>query len=193
MADLPAALALDRREGLPETLTVLLEEHPREGWAEDPGFAGLVQFWMERHAMFRELATMLSGEARAAEAGRLDPARFAPRLSRFGGLFVQELHGHHMIEDHQYFPVLTRLEPRLERGFALLDADHHALDPWLARLAERANAAIGAARSNRGVADAAGPLADDLAAFAPLLERHLTDEEDLVVPVLLRHKGGGLG
>jgi len=106
---------------------------------------------------------------------------------------VQELHGHHLIEDHQYFPVLTQLEPRLERGFALLDADHHALDPWLARLAERANAAIGAARADRGLGDAAGPLAEDLGAFAGLLERHLTDEEDLVVPVLLRHKGAGLG
>jgi hemerythrin-like domain-containing protein len=193
MADLPEALALDRREGLPEALTVLLAEHPRAGWADDPGFAGLVQFWMERHAMFRELSGMLTGEARAAEAGRLDPARFAARLSRFGGLFVQELHGHHLIEDHQYFPVLTRLEPRLERGFSLLDADHHALDPWLARLAERANAAIGAARADRGLGDAAGPLAEDLGAFAGLLERHLTDEEDLVVPVLLRHKGAGLG
>ena len=43
------------------------------------------------------------------------------------------------------------------------------------------------------VARVAGPLAEDLDAFAGLLERHLTDEEDLVVPVLLRHKGAGLG
>lgn len=191
-ADGPDPLALGTREGLPEALRALLEDYPRAGWAEDPGFAGLVEFWLDRHGMFRKLSALLAEEAGAAEAGRLDPERFAPRLARFGGMFLQELHGHHLIEDHQYFPVLARLEPRLERGFGLLDADHHALDPWLARLAERANAVIGAVQAGQGGAEPAGRLADDLAAFAPLLERHLTDEEDLVVPVLLRHRGAGL-
>ncbi|MFP4043096.1 MAG: hemerythrin domain-containing protein [Rhodosalinus sp.] len=185
-------LALGIRDGLPEALTALLEVYPRARWAQDPGFAGLVQFWLDRHGMFRKLSGLLTQEARATEAGGMDPAAFAPRLSRFGGMFLQELHGHHMIEDHHYFPVLTRLESKLERGFGLLDADHHALDPWLARLAERANALIAAAGQGGATADPAGRLAEDLATFAPLLDRHLTDEEDLVVPVLLRHRGAGL-
>lgn len=192
LAETGDSLALEARDRLPEALTALLKAHPRASWENDPGFAGLVQFWLERHAMFRKLSDLLVQEARATEAGGMDPAEFAPRLSRFGGMFLQELHGHHMIEDHHYFPVLARLEPQLERGFTLLDADHHALDPWLAQLAERANALIDTAGKGGAVAEPAGRLADDLAAFTPLLERHLTDEEDLIVPVLLRHRGAGL-
>ncbi|WP_108257968.1 hemerythrin domain-containing protein [Mangrovicoccus ximenensis] len=81
---------------------------------------------------------------------------------------------------------MLRLEPRLERGFALLDADHHALDPWLEQLAAEANALIGAS-SDR---EAAARLLGSVERFAPFLERHLEDEEDLIVPVILRHGMG---
>jgi len=187
-----AALALEARSGLPEPLRALLRAHPREGWERDPHFEGLVRFWLDRHGMFRQLSTLLTDEARAVEEGRLDPARYAPRLSRFGGMFLQELHGHHQIEDHHYFPVLARLEPRLERGFGLLDADHHALDDWLARFAEAANAVLTEAREGRALGARAGRFGQVMSDFAPLLERHLEDEEDLVVPVLLAHRGAGL-
>jgi hemerythrin-like domain-containing protein len=104
---------------------------------------------------------------------------------------VQELHGHHHVEDAHYFPVLSRHDPRLERGFALLDADHHALDGHLQAFVSRANAVLQADAPARH--DATGAFLDGLDGFAPLLERHLTDEEDLVVPVLLRHGERGIG
>ena len=185
------ALGLDRRTGLPDALRVLLADYPREAWANDPGFSPLIRFWLDRHMMFRKLSDRMAGDARAALEGRSDPRAHAAALSRFGGMFVQELHGHHHIEDAHYFPVLSRHDARLERGFALLDADHHALDRHLQAFVSRANAVLQADALTRH--DATGAFLHGLGGFAPLLERHLTDEEDLVVPVLLRHGERGIG
>ena len=45
-----------------------------------------------------------------------------PRLQTLLG----NLHGHHQIEDHHYFPVFRQAEPRLAAGFGLLANDHVA-------------------------------------------------------------------
>lgn len=185
-------LTLDTRAGLPDALRLLLADYPREGWAAHPRFEGLVSFWLERHMMFRQLMDHMTRETEAfLDAGR-DGRGFAQNIARYGGVFVNQLHGHHQIEDHHYFPVLRDREPRIERGFDLLDADHHALDGILNGFVEQANAAI------RGVAGddprkAAGHLREGLVTLERLIDRHLTDEEDLIVPVILRDGPSGLG
>ncbi len=183
-------LALDTRSGLPEALRVLLDEYPREAW-EQAGLSPLIRFWLDRHMMFRKLTERLAADSRAALEGRADPRAHAAGLSRFGGLFVNELHGHHHVEDAHYFPLLARHDARLEAGFDLLDADHHALDGHLQAFVARANDVLQADETDRH--DATGRFLDGLEGFAPLLERHLTDEEDLVVPVLLKYGERGLG
>ncbi|KPQ10433.1 MAG: Hemerythrin HHE cation binding domain [Rhodobacteraceae bacterium HLUCCA09] len=190
MRDAGADLALGTRDGLPDALRVLLAEFPREEW-EKAGLSPLIRFWLDRHMMFRKLTVRLAADARAAIDGRADPRAHAAALSRFGGLFVGELHGHHHVEDAHYFPVLSRHDARLETGFGLLDADHHALDGHLHAFVERANAVLQADAVARH--DATGRFLDGLEGFAPLLERHLTDEEDLVVPVLLKYGERGMG
>lgn len=185
-------LSLDTRGGLPEALRVLLTEYPREGWAAHPQFHGLVSFWLERHMMFRQLMEHMTRETEAFLNGNRDPAGFAQGIGRYGGLFVNQLHGHHQIEDHHYFPILREREARIAHGFDLLDADHHALDGILARFVDQANGAIRGA-SGRDPRTAAGTLRDGLSDLERLIERHLTDEEDLIVPVILRDGPGGLG
>lgn len=179
-------LALGAREGLPEALRTLYDEFPRGTWEGHGNFAGLVQFWMERHDLFRKLSAVLREDAEGLIDGRIEARQQAARLGRYGGLLVNELHGHHQIEDHHYFPALSGLEPRLLRGFSLLDADHHAMDGLLDRFVRSANAVI----EGRGEA---GPFREELVSFEGMLERHLTDEEDLIVPVILKHGAGGLG
>ncbi|EAR49865.1 hypothetical protein OG2516_14331 [Oceanicola granulosus HTCC2516] len=183
-------LDLAAREGLPEALRVLLAAYPREGWAADPNFRGLVEFWLERHMMFREALAAMSADAEQALDGALDPRRFAARLSRTGGMFVQGLHGHHQIEDVHYFPVLQRQDARVASGFDILDRDHHALDDHLASFVEAANGAIRAPEST--FRDGAGAFHAELARLTGLLDRHLVDEEELVVPVILKYGSDAL-
>ena len=186
----PDALAL--RPGLPDVLRAVVLELPREGWEAHPGFSELVRFWLDRHLMFRRLLALLREDAEAAIDGRLDARAFAGQLHRHGGLFVGELHAHHRIEDAHYFPALRSADPRVERGFTILDRDHHALDAALERFAEAANGVLRGAREERGRTDRAGAFLREVEGFEPLLNRHLVDEEELVVPVLLLHAPDGL-
>lgn len=179
--DTATALALEHRTGLPDALRVLVEELPRAGWETHPGFAGLAQFWMERHLLFRRLMDTLRADAEARLDDRMAPGDFAARVQRFGGMMVGTLHEHHGVEDAVYFPQMKVMEPRLLHGFEILDRDHHVLDDWLSRFTATAQGAL-----NRPDRDAAGAFHAELARFAPLLTRHLEDEEDLVVPVILR-------
>ncbi len=176
----PAALALVTRQGLPDALRILLESYPRDSWENHSNFAGLVAFWLDRHVMFRRLTDTLRSDAEAAVDKRLDPQTHFARLSRFGGMLVSQLHGHHQIEDAHYFPVLAKREQTLDRGFKILDQDHHAMDGLLNRFTESANAVL------QGTGEA-GAFHSELLSFQSLLHRHLEDEEDLIVPVILKH------
>ncbi|TDK50542.1 hemerythrin domain-containing protein [Antarcticimicrobium luteum] len=176
-------LSLHARSGLPEALRVLVEEIPRDAWQAHPDFGGLVAFWLERHLLFRRLLATLEADVQALIDGQIPFEVYAPRLSRLGGLLVNELHGHHQIEDQHYFPLLARFDPRIGAGFDLLDADHQALDGLLNDMATAANAAL--------AGGAPGRLADHLDGFGRMLHRHLEDEEEIVVPVILKTGFGG--
>ena len=177
---------LNDRDGLPDSLRLLLAEFPRAGWEAHPNFGGLVQFWLERHLEFRDLVARLGADAEALLDRRIGAESHGRNLVRHGSALLEHLHGHHQIEDRHYFPLLAGLEPRLATGFDLLEADHVALDPALAGFAEAANAVLRAGADD-AAARAAGPaLAGQIAALTRLLDRHLVDEEELVVPVVLK-------
>ena len=186
----PNSLQLNLRKGLPEVLQVLLREYPRSGWTGDPGYQGLIQFWLDRHMMFRQLTQRLGGETQKALDGNLDLNTYKRQLARLGSFFVQELHGHHNIEDQHYFPVLAKLDPRIQAGFDLLDQDHHALDPLLGEFAQDANAVLRA--QDPSTSTALKDLNTNIIELTALLDRHLVDEEELVVPVILKHGAQGL-
>jgi iron-sulfur cluster repair protein YtfE (RIC family) len=188
-----SALTLDTRAGLPEALRLLVTDYPREGWAAHPHFEGLVAFWLSRHQMFRDLMRVIATDAEAAMDRRIGGRDYAMRLSQLGGGLIQNLHGHHQIEDHHYFPVLRQQDTRIATGFDLLDADHHALDGLIAGFADAANGAIRSVDDPARLTDRAADLAACMADFQRKLGRHLEDEEDLIVPVILKSGGAGLG
>jgi len=179
MADLPA-LDLHTRAGLPDALRVLVEQYPRDAWEAHANFGQLVQFWMQRHMMFRQLLGILRDDAQQLADGKIGFEGYAPRLSHYAGTLLNELHGHHQIEDQHYFPQLVTLDARVAHGFDLLEADHEAMDGLLHSVAASANSVLQGGEI--------GPFADHLGGFATLLDRHLTDEEEIIVPVIL-HTG----
>jgi Hemerythrin HHE cation binding domain len=188
------ALALARRNGWPDDLCVLIARYPREQWQGHANLGGMARFWLARHAMFRELAGMITGIERQFRAGTLPSAEFAhafvPRLQ----FLLSQLEAHHQIEDYHYFPIFRAADARLSRGFDVLEGDHHAIHADMAKAAETANALLRALADDAGVLRMRGD--EYAAASGTLLKgllRHLDDEEDLIVPLILDRGEDALG
>lgn len=179
---------LASRHGLPPEFLALRQDYPRETWPDHPGFHGLVSFWLDRHMGFRLLTDRIRDAALALALGDADtdPGTFALRLVPLGRRLVDDLIGHHQIEDEAYFPELAALEPRLSRGIDILDADRHDLDRLLDGFVTDANILL----QSPDPRNAAGRFLERLAPFTTLLNRHLTDEEDLILPIILKHRYG---
>jgi hypothetical protein len=168
----------------------LLERHPRESW--HGAQSASASFWLEVHEHLRRGAAGLlaAGDEHRHSAARLAVVA-APRLR---GL-IASMHGHHQIEDFHYFPAFRQSEPRLAAAFDRLERDHAslgtsvaaalaALDELHAAVARSAEAAVSDTLelATARYLDAATALCGDLA-------RHLEDEENLVVPLLLESGG----
>ena len=174
----------------PAELTFLLERHPRATWPARSSAS--VEFWLAVHERLRHDCAGLAAVANEYGAGR----RAAPQLAvvaapRLRGL-IAAMHGHHQIEDVEYFHAFRRTEPRLARGFDLLEQEHAELNADV----DAALAALGELRATAERAAQAGAATLALAAqryielterLCERLVRHLRDEEDLVVPLLLEH------
>lgn len=186
--------SLMSRTGLPADLKFLVEKYPREDWAGHDNMAGMAGMWLQRHTMFRELGGMLSGKIADHREGRLDAPEFgrwfAPRLQ----FFLQQLEGHHHVEDQHYFPVFAEAEKRLKRGFDILDGDHHMIHEALDRNADTANNFLRALQEGADkMRFAADDYANENAKLVAMLTRHLDDEEDLIIPLILDRGDKGLG
>jgi len=188
------ALALARRSGRPEDLRVLVARFPREQWEGHANLGEMARFWLSRHAMFRELAGMITAIETQFREGTLAPAEFprhfVPRLQ----FLLSQLTVHHQIEDLHYFPIFRAAEVRLARGFDVLEDDHHAIHADMAATADTANALL---RALAGDADALRRCGDDYAAASGVLLKglisHLDDEEDLIVQLILDRGEAALG
>jgi hypothetical protein len=174
---------LDRRDGWSKQLSFLLERHPRTTWPARN--SATVEFWLSVHERLRRDCAGLktAGDDYGAAPARLAVVA-APRLR---GL-VAAMHGHHQIEDFQYFPAFRRAEPRLSRGFDLLEQDHAQLQRGVA--AALAALAELQAAAERSLEPATPRLAAEryvraAAALGSSLAKHLADEEELVVPLLI--------
>jgi hypothetical protein len=178
---------LDDRRDWPDELRYLLVQHPRATWTgtRSPSVA----FWLEIHAHFRYDCGAIEDAHIELKGGRLAAPRFAVAAGQRLRSLIGGLHGHHQIEDHQYFPAFRLREPRLAAGFDTLERDHEHLHRDIA-------AALAALRELNAAAQAPSPATVELAArlfgeaasrLCRHLRRHLDDEEDLVVPLLLVH------
>lgn len=185
---------LDSRLGWPNELRFLLDRYPREQWTRHANLGSMARFWLERHAMFRELGGALNAATTKFREGTVTPqefqAWFAPRLQ----FFLQQLHAHHHIEDAHYFPVFREAEARLARGFEVLEKDHEVLHQGILKSVDSANEflhALAAGTDRRRLTgDEYAEVNTDL---LKKMLRHLDDEEDLIVPLILDRGEAKLG
>ncbi|MEE4010889.1 hemerythrin domain-containing protein [Roseibium sp. FZY0029] len=178
---------LDERTGLPQEWLFLLKENPREDWSGHRNLGPLTEFWLARHNGFRQLGGDLDTILTDFREQKIPVNRFgnlfAPRLQQF----LSELHHHHMIEDQHYFPVFMEAEKRLVDGFELLEGDHELIHHRIESVIKSANKLFGQLQTKdrdaiRRAADSFAGVSDTLISG---LMRHLDDEEDLIVPLIL--------
>jgi len=187
-------LALDTRAGWPADLRLLIDRYPREVWTGHANLGQMAQFWLQRHDMFREIGAALSDATTAFRDGTATAedfrAWFPPRLQ----FLLQQLHAHHQVEDLHYFPVFQAAEARLARGFDVLEADHRVIHEAIMGTVDSANAFIARDAADAGALRAAGErYAVAGGALLDKLTRHLADEEDLIIPLILDRGEAALG
>lgn len=181
-----------RQEALPEDMRLLLRDYPREAWPDHPNFAASIQNWMGAHVMFGQLADLIRLNTEGYLDKQIDPDDHAGRLSHYGNLLVRNLHGHHHWEDRTFFPELSAVDGRFDQGLDTLETDHLVLDDLLDRFTRQANRVVTLTQMDEAQArEEAKPVHDMATVLDGFLARHLTDEEDLVVPILLHHKMRG--
>lgn len=178
-----------RDHDMPEEMRFLLEIYPRDDWEAHPGFKEKTRHWLGAHRMFRRVAERVRLDTEALLNKDVELDDYVGRLSHFGGNLVGNLHGHHGWEDRSYFPELSAADPRFDAGLDLLEQDHADLDAVLHDMTRKANRVIRLStldeRQAHEEAKAVLPAAEAIEAF---LKRHLADEEELAVPIILHHR-----
>jgi iron-sulfur cluster repair protein YtfE (RIC family) len=177
---------IDTRRGWPDDLCGLLKQHPRSAWRTHG--TPMTDFWLQQHDSFRNQCAALQAATDDFRAGQTAPDEFclwvAPRLHGFIG----HLHGHHQVEDFHYFPAFRAAEQQLAAGFDVLANDHQVIHSGIDELVRTTNEFIAAVR-NPAAKDSRHHVGDRYVAASELLYkrlvRHLNDEEDLVIPVML--------
>jgi iron-sulfur cluster repair protein YtfE (RIC family) len=191
--DETATLALAERNGWPPELRALIERYPRETWIGHENLGQMAQFWLSRHTMFRELAVSITDGTTAFQGGKIAAAEFprwlVPRLQ----FFLEQLHAHHYIEDHHFFPIFRRADERLVRGFNVLESDHGELHHNIDLTVEAANTLLRSISDAEKAKGALDVFAQTSGVLMKGLTRHLDDEEDLIVPLILDRGEDELG
>jgi hemerythrin-like domain-containing protein len=179
---------IDQRTGWPEHLLTLLRQYPRESWRHQS--SPMTQFWLDKHDYFRGQCRNLQDAADDYRADRKAPEEFggwiAPRLQGFLGA----LHGHHQIEDFHYFPAFREAEQGLAAGFDVLARDHELVHQGIVEIVETVNAFLSAlredtTRSRDALRHAGDRYIETSEVLFRRLCRHLDDEEDLIIPIML--------
>ena len=148
----------------------------------------LAQFWIARHDDFRAQCAVLqaANDAWRENNGDLEAyTRTAASRTRF---LIAHLQGHHQIEDYHYFPAFRAVDARLAAGFDVLAGDHDILNLSGRSAIETLDAlqeSLAAGRAAETLQRAANRYVDAADALYRRILRHLDDEEDLVIPLML--------
>lgn len=175
-----------QRDGLPRAIRPTLLEQTKSDWEGHPRFGGKASFFMNIHRQLLDgthdiarYLELLLDEPNADVEGTLRQGNLAAGTRRL----ISFAHGHHEIEDHGYFPQFARLYPQLDHALSLLDGDHKILDEAL----HGAEAAIDDLFTSKIERDKVAELYTHSAALEKILNRHIADEEDVIIPIFLRH------
>lgn len=178
-----------RQDPLSDDMRILLDAYPRQAWDSHPNFKQATRNWLGAHQMFRRLSKAVREDAEQFLDANMDPQDYAARLANRGNALVGNLHGHHGWEDHSYFPELSAADPRFDTGLDILEKDHQVLDGVLHDFTQAAIRTLRLVELNDDDAvEETSRIHSNAQALEKLLSRHLVDEEELAVPIIIHHK-----
>jgi hemerythrin-like domain-containing protein len=146
--------------------------------AEEPD----LRTWGMMHRAMRHHSARLAKAV--AEVDEHDRTPRATALGRWFAGFVAELHGHHAVEDHVFFPALVARVPEAAALVERIDVDHHRLDDLLSRGAAALERLANPGVAFRVVHAEAMMVTEGLKA---LLDAHLDYEDEVLVPLFAEH------
>lgn len=158
----------------------LYEKLPASQWY-DTDYAHKTASWLGIHRSIRKRQRVLEQLSAEYQMGALNWSNYRLQILPRIEDHVFKVHQHHSIEDRRYFPYFLSLYPQLKAGFAILERDHLRLDALLDELQTLNNALANSEDEDKALAER---LHHTLVASSTLLSHHLSDEEDLVIPIL---------
>ncbi|SJM67704.1 hemerythrin domain-containing protein [Psychrobacter piechaudii] len=158
----------------------LLERLPANQWYSSD-YAYKTSSWLNVHTNIRKRQRILRQLSEEYLMGALNWDNYRTQILQRISIYVLKLHQHHSVEDHGFFPEFVSLYPQLKAGFEILERDHVRLNALLDEMQSLNDELAKAQSEDKALADR---LQANLITGTDFLSQHLTDEEDLVVPIL---------
>ena len=152
---------------------------PDQWFAAD--YAYKTSGWLKVHTNIRKRQRILTQISEAYIDGEFDWAEYRSQILKRINMHVLKLHQHHGVEDEGFFPEFVSMYPKLAPAFEILGHDHEYLNKLLDTLQVQNDQLARSEDEDKALAEA---LHKTLEAVTDLLQQHLTDEEDLVIPIL---------
>ena len=142
--------------------------------------------WLKVHTNIRKRQRILTQISDAYISGEFDWSEYRSQILKRINMHVLKLHQHHGVEDDGFFPEFVSMYPKLAPAFEILGHDHEYLNELLDKLQIQNDQLARSEIEDKALAE---ELHKTLVAVTDLLQQHLTDEEDLVIPILGLRQG----
>ncbi len=175
-----------QRDKLPASIQESLISIERRRWPFHPKYHGKAEFFIQYHEGLRYTSFQILNSLRKLLDNAGEKSEIDAELKNIGALcytLFQDAERHHVIEDHSYFPAFRRIEPKLGAGIDLLENDHKCLSSAFAELKSSLNQSL-LINSNYS---AVGQLYQSAVKVNNILIQHLSDEEEIIIPIFLMH------
>ncbi|AMN68953.1 hemerythrin [Psychrobacter sp. P11G5] len=163
----------------------LFNKLPPDQWFSTD-YAYKTSGWLKVHTNIRKRQRILTQISKGYQSGEYDWSEYRSQILKRINMHVLKLHQHHGVEDEGFFPEFIRIYPQLQAGFEILGRDHVRLDALLDKLQVQNDTLARSEVEDKALAE---QLHQTLVDATDLLSQHLTDEEDLVIPILGLRQG----
>ncbi|HMN51372.1 MAG TPA: hemerythrin domain-containing protein [Xanthobacteraceae bacterium] len=176
---------LAKRRGLTAELRKLLFDTPKEQWGSHNNYWRGADMWQGIHrSLLHESGLFVSGLENLLDMPKseMDTALRLADMRHLGGHLVGHAHVHHHVEDDHYFPRFKEVFPQLGKPIDLLDCDHRVLEETL----DAVEGHVRTLFAEKAGRDEIAAVLEEARKLDRILTRHLEDEEDIVIPALLK-------